>query len=1338
MASMGRGFWRFVGALLALFCGLSIASQSLAQGTAPGVNKYLVANPPLVPTSATTFTNVTSPETATAYTYVIDVFYNGTAPLTIGDLLPAGFVATGCTVYVNYTVQAVAGCPTSGTPATAIGPFTPAGSAPHRVLVYIAGSFTVGGLKLNQASASGGGLTGTGEVSQYVNTQPPSFDLVVTKTANQTAVPFGTAIVYTTKVTNNSSADVPLAGILTLFDRMENQSASNEYALTWGWLNCTATPGSTCFAPPLPQASAPTLLGPGEAVDVFSTSTTSTTGIPIDPGQSSGVLKIGGSITVTYYAQIESNDPCAPTPPTFRNTSYLGLGSGTGNFPDANPANNTASASVTLTGLPTACPPPPVKITKTLLTTSPAWGAPLTYQVTVTNMSGYKLKFSYEDKVAGAPATTVFSATLGTQSCIPSTCMHTSYSPVTWIGSSAKKLFERTPSAGTISLLAGGSYSITYTVTYQATCSIDGKPVNIRNDFIARGTVLAPTPYNFTARRSHLGTLPPLPVCDMTVKKQWKPLPPVNPSTPLSFGVPIGTYEVAWINNSTVFGMQVGSLWDVMHIDSPLYATVPVTYSPPNCSPSTFSSWTNVLASSTGVNVSPAALAWQGAQAIRIQQATFPPGGMIFCSFTVTAQRPLPTDPNCQAQGTPNLWNTALADMDPAYNPNTTPWKSKDVPKRLPWCVNISIQKVPSPAVVLPGDPVNWSIAVTNNGPLPNGPIGVALSDSVPGPLLPLAGAPTCTAASGSTCSLAWLSPILLTSIGNLGVGQTDTVQFTSTSPQVVTSVKNTAFGVAPIGGGFYYHPRPQPQGSGTVSTAWPTLTKAFSPSTAFGAQTGVTLTFTITNLAYKPAVGGMSFHEKLPLGIKVGPALSNSCIGPVQVTYGASGQPDEVQLNGGAMAAGTASCQFTVPITIIRCGVFSNTNANLVPGSVNHLIPALNASLTVACLKQITGNGIDTPTYKGYGCALYDSGDVKCWGTGALARPPAPPTAVVTTGVALAEKIDASTMHTCTVTKDGRAQCWGGNAGGQLGDGSFANHQSPNGYVKTNATTELTGLVDISAGGNTTCAVDLAGKVWCWGRMAPIAGPYAVAVPSITTAKRVSVSTSHICALLSSGKAECWGLQLGGALGNFNPAAATIMVPTTVLASNTPPIALGGIRTIKAGVNYTCALMGTTPSRVRCWGRNDTAGGITVSNALGTGSTAANVLAPSLVASVIDVRNLTVTDSPSGQLHNCVTRNLTRQVLCWGSNINQQIGSGPPSPWKAPTIGPVLIHPSGTVTGPIDASNGKTCAIVGAGPTPLNAFVQCWGSRALGMQLGDALASPATTATPLNLIGIP
>jgi len=73
---------------------------------------------------------------------------------------------------------------------------------------------------------------------------------------------------------------------------------------------------------------------------------------------------------------------------------------------------------------------------------------------------------------------------------------------------------------------------------------------------------------------------------------------------------------------------------------------------------------------------------------------------------------------------------------------------------------------------------------------------------------------------------------------------------------------------------------------------------------------------------------------------------------------------------------------------------------------------------------------------------------------------------------------VSAGIAHTCGVTSDGEAFCWGHDLHGQLGtgiDGGFANVPTPvaGGDLE---------FASLSAGGNHTCGVSVAGDAYCWG----------------------------------------------------------------------------------------------------------------------------------------------------------------------------------------------------------------------------------------------------------------
>jgi len=113
--------------------------------------------------------------------------------------------------------------------------------------------------------------------------------------------------------------------------------------------------------------------------------------------------------------------------------------------------------------------------------------------------------------------------------------------------------------------------------------------------------------------------------------------------------------------------------------------------------------------------------------------------------------------------------------------------------------------------------------------------------------------------------------------------------------------------------------------------------------------------------------------------------------------------------------------------------------------------------------------------------CAVTTEGEAYCWGDGDHGRlgngtttQSATPVAV-SGGVTFTGALAAST-HTCGITPEGQSYCWGMNHWGQLGDGSTTDQFVP---VQVLGGYEFTTL---GAGGATTCALTAAGDAYCWG----------------------------------------------------------------------------------------------------------------------------------------------------------------------------------------------------------------------------------------------------------------
>ena len=81
--------------------------------------------------------------------------------------------------------------------------------------------------------------------------------------------------------------------------------------------------------------------------------------------------------------------------------------------------------------------------------------------------------------------------------------------------------------------------------------------------------------------------------------------------------------------------------------------------------------------------------------------------------------------------------------------------------------------------------------------------------------------------------------------------------------------------------------------------------------------------------------------------------------------------------------------------------------------------------------------------------CALTGDGDALCWGRNTYGQLGDGSTADRVTPVLVLGGINFATLyssgaHTCGTTSTGRSYCWGYNVAGQLGDGTRSNQSTP------------------------------------------------------------------------------------------------------------------------------------------------------------------------------------------------------------------------------------------------------------------------------------------------------
>ncbi|MFW6078520.1 MAG: RCC1 domain-containing protein [Gemmatimonadota bacterium] len=221
------------------------------------------------------------------------------------------------------------------------------------------------------------------------------------------------------------------------------------------------------------------------------------------------------------------------------------------------------------------------------------------------------------------------------------------------------------------------------------------------------------------------------------------------------------------------------------------------------------------------------------------------------------------------------------------------------------------------------------------------------------------------------------------------------------------------------------------------------------------------------------------------------------------------------------------------------------------------------------------------------HSCARAEDGDAYCWGNddegqlgdGEFDNPRDSPGAVAG-GLSFAA-LDAGQSHTCGVTDEGDAYCWGLNGDGQLGDGSTERRPEPVAVVG-----DLT-FEAIAAGGNHTCALTPDGEAYCWGFNA--SGELGVGTDTIDfsaeplpvagdlTFARITAGGAHTCGLTESGAAYCWGSNAFGEAGDGSGEDQRYE-PSPVASSES-------FVRIVAGRLHSCGV--TDEAVVYCWGDN-------------------------------------------------------------------------------------------------------------------------------------------------------
>lgn len=279
------------------------------------------------------------------------------------------------------------------------------------------------------------------------------------------------------------------------------------------------------------------------------------------------------------------------------------------------------------------------------------------------------------------------------------------------------------------------------------------------------------------------------------------------------------------------------------------------------------------------------------------------------------------------------------------------------------------------------------------------------------------------------------------------------------------------------------------------------------------------------------------------------------------------------------------------------------------------------------------------------HSCALGTDSVTYCWGrnsAGQLGRgasPGDPSVPAPVTGSPTHVAVSAGGQHTCALTADSLAFCWGLDAEGQLGDSQTVNRAAPD---------RVTGggrpFGAIAAGDAHTCGLAAGGAAYCWGRNADgqvgdnTMGSfrrYPVPVSGGHTFVAIAAGAAHTCALAADSTAWCWGDNARGQLG-AGPG----------MAGAASPVAVSGtlrFRALDAGGAHSCAL--ATDSTAYCWGAND-------KGQLGDSSTADRTTPVAVTG------GLKFVGISAGGQHTCGMAT-DGTAYCWGSGGSGELGTG-------------------------------------------------------------------------------
>ena len=271
---------------------------------------------------------------------------------------------------------------------------------------------------------------------------------------------------------------------------------------------------------------------------------------------------------------------------------------------------------------------------------------------------------------------------------------------------------------------------------------------------------------------------------------------------------------------------------------------------------------------------------------------------------------------------------------------------------------------------------------------------------------------------------------------------------------------------------------------------------------------------------------------------------------------------------------------------------------------------------------------------------------------------------------------------HICAVSTAQEVFCWGLDMRG-VGAGGWNQSGQPSVILSPQYMPSLDGSVLVNTSEDTTCALNEAGEVRCWGLnthgqigLSPtdpsmsqcpanngqceghIFHPLPHRIQGLEPVLDVVAGFQNTCAITRENELFCWGRSDMGILGVIEDDMPCGQDMNAGRCQPTPQRiqGLGSVHRVAISKNHACAA--SADGRLRCWGNNQY-------GSLGIGCELCHLEdirpTPQLVGRLINVVEVS-----AGDYHTCArTQGSPQNVYCWGNNVWGQVGHGVATPFE-------------------------------------------------------------------------